>query len=77
MLDGILGRKIGMTQIFEEDGTALPVTVVQVGPVTVMQKKTEEQDGYESVQVGFEEIPTRKINKPLAGHFKDQKPVRF
>jgi len=77
MLDGILGRKIGMTQIFEEDGTAVPVTVVQVGPVTVIQKKTEERDGYNSVQVGFEEIPARKTNKPLEGHFKNQKPVRF
>ena len=77
MLDGMLGRKIGMTQIFEEDGTAVPATVLQVGPVTVIQKKTEEQDGYNSVQVGFEEIPPRKMNKPLAGHFKEQKPLRF
>ncbi|MBF0287947.1 MAG: 50S ribosomal protein L3 [SAR324 cluster bacterium] len=75
MLNGMLGRKIGMTQIFEEDGTAVPVTVVQVGPVTVIQKKTEEQDGYNSIQVGFEDRNPRKINKPLTGHFKDQKPM--
>ncbi len=77
MLNGMLGRKIGMTQIFEEDGTAIPVTVVQAGPVTVIQKKTEERDGYSSVQVGFEDLNPRKINKPLAGHFKDQKPKTF
>ncbi|MBF0278555.1 MAG: 50S ribosomal protein L3 [SAR324 cluster bacterium] len=77
MLNGIMGRKIGMTQIFEADGTAVPVTVVQVGPVTVVQKKTEEQEGYNSVQVGYEEIPDRKTNKPMKGHLKSQKAVRI
>lgn len=65
-----------MTQIFEENGTAIPVTVVQAGPVTVIQKKTEEQDGYTSVQVGFGEIAARKLNKPALGHFKGQTPLR-
>lgn len=77
MLNGLLGRKIGMTQIFEEDGTIIPVTVIQAGPVTVIQKKTEAQDGYDGVQVGFEEIPSRKVNKPIMGHFKNQQPKRF
>lgn len=77
MLNGILGRKIGMTQIFEENGNVIPVTVVQVGPVTVVQKKTEEQDGYNSVQVGFEDIAPKKVNKPRMGHFKGQAPKRY
>ena len=77
MLNGILGRKIGMTQIFEDDGTSVPVTVIQAGPVTVIQKKTEEREGYDGVQVGFEDIPSRKVNKPMMGHFKDQQPKRF
>lgn len=77
MLHGILGRKIGMTQIFEENGTVIPVTVIQAGPVTVIQKKTEDIDGYNSVQIGFEEIAKRKTNKPELGHFKNQAPKRF
>ncbi len=77
MLQGLLGRKIGMTQIFEENGTVIPVTVLQAGPVTVVQRKTTEKEGYESVQVGFEDIAERKVNKALKGHFKDQKLCRF
>ena len=77
MLNGLLARKIGMTQIFEEDGTALPVTVLQSGPMTVVQKKTQEKDGCNHVQVGFEEIPERKVNKPIKGHFKEQTPTRI
>jgi len=77
MLNGLLARKIGMTQVFEEDGTALPVTVLQSGPVTVVQKKTLEKDGCNHVQVGFEEIPERKVNKPIKGHFKAQAPTRI
>ena len=61
MLNGLLARKIGMTQVFEEDGTALPVTVLQSGPMTVVQKKILEKDGCNHVQVGFEEIPERKV----------------
>ena len=64
MLNGLLARKMGMTQIFQDDGTVLPVTVLQAGPMTVVQKKTKEKDGCDHVQVGFEEIPERKLNKP-------------
>ena len=64
MLNGLLARKMGMTQIFEDDGTLLPVTVLQAGPMTIVQKKTKETDGCDHVQVGFEEIPERKLNKP-------------
>ena len=77
MLNGLLARKIGMTQVFEEDGTALPVTVLKSGPITVVQKKTLEKDGCNHVQVGFEEIPERKVNKPIKGHFKAQAPTRI
>lgn len=76
MLNGMVGRKIGMTQIFTDNGVVIPVTVVQVGPMTVLQKKTIEKDGYESVQMGFEDLPKRKINKPMEGHFKDLAPKR-
>ena len=64
MLNGLLARKMGMTQIFEDDGTVLPVTVLQAGPMTIVQKKTKDKDGCDHVQVGFEEIPERKLNKP-------------
>ena len=77
MLNGLLARKMGMTQIFQDDGTVLPVTVLQAGPMTVVQKKTKEKDGCDHVQVGFEEIPERKLNKPAKGHFKDNSPTRF
>ena len=77
MLNGIMGRKIGMTQVFEADGTTVPVTVVQVGPATVIQKKTKAYEGYDSVQLGYEEIEERKVNLPRKGHFKDQKPKRY
>ncbi len=70
-MTGILGRKIGMTQIFDEDGRAIPVTVVEAGPCKVVQVKTEETDGYEAVQLGFDEIrKQKKVNKPMAGHFR-------
>ena len=69
MKKGIIGRKIGMTQIFDEKGNVIPVTVVQAGPCVVVQKKTTEKDGYEAVQLGFAEIPERKVSKPLKGHF--------
>ena len=68
---GILGKKLGMTQIYEEDGTAVPVTVVQAGPCMVVQVKTAETDGYEAVQIGLvEERPPRKVSKAQAGHFE-------
>ena len=70
MEKAIIGKKIGMTQIFNEAGHAVPVTVIQVGPCTVVQKKTKEKDGYEAVQLGFETIPERKLTKPELGHQK-------
>lgn len=68
-IEGILGRKIGMTQIFEEDGTAVPVTVIEAGPCVVVQVKTKDRDGYEAVQVGYGS--KKKVTKPQAGHMKD------
>ena len=65
----ILGKKIGMTQIFAEDGIVIPVTVVKAGPLKVVQKKTLEKDGYNAIQVGYEEIKETKVNKPMKGHF--------
>ena len=65
----LLGKKIGMTQIFAEDGTVIPVTVVEAGPVAVVQVKTVETDGYDAVQVGYEDQKPQRVNKPLAGHY--------
>ena len=70
MQKGLIGKKIGMTQIFDDNGNVIPVTVVEAGPCTVVQKKTVENDGYEAVQVGFGEVKIRRVNKPQAGHFK-------
>jgi large subunit ribosomal protein L3 len=70
-MTGILGKKIGMTQVYLEDGRVIPVTVVEAGPCTVLQVKTPQKDGYEAVQIGFgEERKANKVNKPLAGLFK-------
>lgn len=70
MVKGILGKKIGMTQIFDEDGRVIPVTVVQAGPCVVVQRKTSESDGYDAVQIGLvEPRPMRKANRPRSGHF--------
>ena len=65
----LLGKKIGMTQIFAEDGTVIPVTVVEAGPETVVQIKTVENDGYDAVQVGYEDQKPQRVNKPMKGHF--------
>lgn len=70
MQKGIIGKKIGMTQIFDEAGKVIPVTVVEAGPCVVVQKKTAENDGYEAVQLGFGDIRAKRVNKPLQGHFK-------
>ena len=70
MEKAIIGKKLGMTQIFDEAGKVIPVTVIQAGPCTVVQKKTEEKDGYVAVQLGFEEVPERKLSKPELGHSK-------
>jgi large subunit ribosomal protein L3 len=69
MNKGIIGKKIGMTQIFDEKGNVIPVTVIEAGPCVVVQKKTVENDGYSAVQLGFEEVAERKLNKAEKGHF--------
>lgn len=69
MQKAIIGKKLGMTQLFTEDGTVVPVTVVEAGPVVVVQKKTVENDGYNAVQFGFEDCKDKALNKPLKGHF--------
>lgn len=69
MQKGIIGKKIGMTQIFDENGNVVPVTVVEAGPCVVAQKKTVENDGYASIQVGFGDLKANKVNKPMKGHF--------
>ena len=71
MVNGIIGKKLGMTQLFAPDGTVTPVTVIKAGPCVVVQKKTVNTDGYNAVQLGLvEEKPPRRINKPTEGHFK-------
>jgi len=65
----IIGKKVGMTQIFDESGKVIPVTVIEAGPCTVVQKKTAETDGYDSVQLGFEDVGEKKVTKPMRGHF--------
>ncbi len=69
MQKGIIGKKVGMTQIFDEKGNAVAVTVIEAGPCVVVQKKTEENDGYTAVQLGFGEVSANKVNKPMKGHF--------
>ncbi len=70
MIQGILGKKLGMTQVFIADGRRVPVTVVEAGPCTVLQKKTESADGYNALQVGFSAKKTHRSTKPMMGHFK-------
>lgn len=70
MQKAIIGKKIGMTQIFDEKGNVIPVTVVEAGPCVVSQKKTIENDGYASVQLGFGDLKPHKVNKPMKGHFE-------
>ncbi len=69
MKKGLIGKKIGMTQIFDEKGNVVPVTVVEAGPNVIVQKKTIENDGYEAVQVGFGDQKVSRVNKPMKGHF--------
>ena len=73
MKKGIIGRKLGMTQIFDEKGNVIPVTVIEAGPCVVAQVKTVETDGYNALQLGFGEIKSKHINKPEAGHFAKSK----
>jgi large subunit ribosomal protein L3 len=71
MISGLIGKKIGMTQIIQGDGTVVPITVIQAGPCVVVQKKTVQKDGYEAVQLGFVEfIKPKRVTKGMAGHFK-------
>ena len=67
-MKAIIGKKVGMSQIFDENGHVIPVTVIEAGPCTVVQKKTSEKEGYEAVQLGFEDVPERKLTKPEMGH---------
>ncbi len=67
---GLIGKKIGMTQIFDPSGKVIPVTVIKAGPCKVICKRTEAENGYEALQLGYEVIPERKVTKPLLGHFK-------
>jgi large subunit ribosomal protein L3 len=70
---GLLGRKVGMTQVFDEQGRVIPVTVVQAGPCTIVQKRTMERDGYEAVQVGYVPEKPKRVSKPLGGHYAKAK----
>jgi large subunit ribosomal protein L3 len=70
MEKAIIGKKVGMTQIFDEAGKVIPVTVIEAGPCTVVQKKTVEKDGYEAVQLGYQDVAERKLTKPELGHMK-------
>ena len=79
MAKGILGKKLGMTQIFEADGKTIPITVVEAGPCIVIQNKTEENDGYNAIQVGFGDIKEKQLTNPMKGHFTKAgvTPVKF
>ena len=70
MINGLLGKKVGMSQVYAADGQRIPVTVLEAGPCTVLQKKAAATDGYEAVQLGFGEKKTQRVNKPEMGHFK-------
>ena len=67
-MKAIIGKKVGMSQIFDENGRVIPVTVIEAGPCAVVQKKTSEKEGYNAVQLGYEDVPERKLNKPEMGH---------
>ena len=73
MKKGIIGKKLGMTQIFDEKGNVIPVTVIEAGPCVVAQVKTNETDGYDAIQLGFGDVKTKHINKPEMGHFAKSK----
>jgi large subunit ribosomal protein L3 len=70
MVDGLLGKKLGMTRLFTEDGRWIEVTVLETGPCTVVQRKTKEKDGYDAVQLGFGEVKEQRLKKPQKGHFQ-------
>src|SRR5215467_5745248 len=75
MLSGLLGRKVGMTQVFGENGTAIPVTVIEAGPCTITQIKTTAHDGYEAVQIGFEQAKLKSATRPELGHLGHSLPL--
>jgi large subunit ribosomal protein L3 len=80
MINGLLGKKVGMTQLLQDDGSVVPVTVIQAGPCVVVQKKTKQKDGYDAVQLGFVEfIKPKRVNQAMTGHFKKTNvaPARF
>jgi large subunit ribosomal protein L3 len=70
---GLLGRKVGMTQVFDREGRAVPVTVVEAGPCTIVQKKALDKDGYEAIQLGYLPVQPKRVSKPLSGHFSKAK----
>lgn len=72
MVGGLVGKKLGMTQVFDDERRLLPVTVIEVTPASVTQIKTRDRDGYEAVQVGFDEVPERKLNNPQLGHLRSK-----
>lgn len=76
MIEEIIGRKVGMTQVFDARGEVVPVTIIEAGPCLVTQVKTVEHDRYAAVQMGFEQVEARRLNKPLRGHLKGQPPLR-
>ena len=79
MLDGLIGYKLGMTQFFSKEGALVPVTVLEVGPCKVVQLKTSEKEGYQGVQLSFDEVKEDRVKKPLLGHYRkaDLSPARF
>lgn len=79
MVNGIIGKKLGMTEFFDEEFQIIVATVVEAGPCTVVSKKTVDNDGYDAVQLGFEEVKTQRVSKPMTGHFKKSKvkPLRI
>lgn len=70
MIEGLLGRKIGMTQVFDQTGQVIPVTIIEVGPCVVTQIRTKERDGYEAVQIGYQEVRAKSLTKPEQGHLR-------
>ncbi|HOO89961.1 MAG TPA: 50S ribosomal protein L3 [Syntrophales bacterium] len=70
MKKGLIGKKLGMTQVFWDDGSVIPVTAIEAGPCVVIQKKTSKVDGYDALQLGFDRVKEKAVNKPLKGHFK-------
>ena len=75
MLNALLGRKVGMTQVFGPNGIVIPVTVIEAGPCVVTQIKTAAHDGYEAVQIGFEQVSTKNVTRPVLGHLGHRLPI--